>query len=246
MTGEYYCPTVVDGVTRAAQACQECADGIGRDDPAAVQTLAEALMISGIGMEMIGNSRPASGSEHSLSHYWEMKAHLEGREEHLHGTKVGVATTVIAAFHERFFARLRNERNVDRAALERTHPSLDETEARVRSVLGSVADRVIREVTRPEYRLWPGRLAEIDSILEHADEIVALGTGAPSYESIIDAQRRAGAPAMPNEIGVSREYLGETLRNAMEVRLRFTVLRAAESLGWLDELTDEVAALVCG
>jgi hypothetical protein len=54
------------------------------------------------------------------------------------------------------------------------------------------------------------------------------------------------APATPDEIGVSREYLAETLRNAMEVRLRFTVLRAAESLGWLDELTDEVVGIVFG
>ena len=250
VTGEYYCPTIVDGVTTAARACMDAADGIGSSDPSAVQTLSEALMISGIAMTMIGNSRPASGSEHSLSHYWEMKAHLEDRPEYLHGTKVGVATAIIAAFHERFFARLENaardRSSIDRDALERGHPSLEQVEERVRGVLGSVADRVIAEVVRPEYRDWPQRNREISAILDNAGEIIALRAGAPTYDALMDAQRRAGAPATPEEIGVGPDYLAETLRNAMEVRLRFTVLRAAESLGWLDDLADEVVELVCG
>jgi len=246
VTREYYCPTVVDGVARAAQACMDVADGIGRSDTQAVQTLAEALMISGIAMQMVGNSRPASGSEHSLSHYWEMKAHLEDRHEHLHGTKVGVATAVIALFHERFFTRLERERSVDRAALESSHPSREAAQERVRSVLGSVADKVNAEVASLEYRDWTQRSSEIDAILENADQIVALRSEAPSYDSIMDAQRRAGAPTTPAEIGVDRAYLAETLRNAMEVRLRFTVLRAAESLGWLDELAEEVVEVVGG
>ena len=47
---------------------------------------------------------------------------------------------------------------------------------------------------------------------------------------------------MPEEIDVDRALLRETLLNAKEIRSRYTVLRAAETLGWLEEITDEVAS----
>ena len=31
-----------------------------------------ALLLSGLAMQMVGNSRPASGAEHHMSHLWEM------------------------------------------------------------------------------------------------------------------------------------------------------------------------------
>jgi glycerol-1-phosphate dehydrogenase [NAD(P)+] len=48
----------------------------------------EGLVLAGVGMSYVGNSRPASGSEHHLAHYWEMMFLQAGQEEPLHGTKV--------------------------------------------------------------------------------------------------------------------------------------------------------------
>jgi glycerol-1-phosphate dehydrogenase [NAD(P)+] len=224
----------------------EVASGIGSGDPDAVATLTEALMISGVAMQLIGHSRPASGAEHSLSHYWEMKAHLEGRKEHLHGTKVGVGCAVIAAFYERFFERLEHGASIDLSRLEQTHPSLEEVEGQVRSVLGPIADRVIAEVTAVEYQQWSQRVQRIEAIEKHAEEILALREISPSFQVILDAERAAGAPCLPREIGVDRAFLTESILNAMGVRLRFTVLRAAETLGWLEDLAEETVAAVAG
>ena len=41
-------------------------------DEKAVGALMEALVAVGIAMAYVGNSRPASGSEHHFSHYFEM------------------------------------------------------------------------------------------------------------------------------------------------------------------------------
>lgn len=50
------------------------------------------LVMSGIAMEVSGSSRPASGSEHLISHAYDMLS----RKPSLHGVQVGVATYIIS------------------------------------------------------------------------------------------------------------------------------------------------------
>ncbi|UCZ56897.1 iron-containing alcohol dehydrogenase family protein [Desulfurispirillum indicum] len=57
-----------------------------------VRLLGTALMQSGIAMEICGSSRPASGSEHLISHALDRMA----PQQHLHGIQVGVATYIVA------------------------------------------------------------------------------------------------------------------------------------------------------
>lgn len=50
------------------------------------------LVMSGVAMEVCGSSRPASGSEHLISHAYDMSA----KKPTLHGIQVGVATLAIS------------------------------------------------------------------------------------------------------------------------------------------------------
>lgn len=61
-------------------------------DPDGIQLLGTALMLNGIAMAICGSSRPASGSEHLISHALD---HLSARPR-LHGLQVGVATYLIS------------------------------------------------------------------------------------------------------------------------------------------------------
>jgi glycerol-1-phosphate dehydrogenase [NAD(P)+] len=52
-------------------------------------------------MSLYGDSRPASGTEHHLAHYWEMRYLKEGRAHISHGLKVGLAAvTAVALWKE--------------------------------------------------------------------------------------------------------------------------------------------------
>jgi glycerol-1-phosphate dehydrogenase [NAD(P)+] len=55
----------------------------------------EALVHSGLAMKLAGCSRPASGSEHVVSHYWECYKLARGIWPEFHGKKVGVASLII-------------------------------------------------------------------------------------------------------------------------------------------------------
>jgi glycerol-1-phosphate dehydrogenase [NAD(P)+] len=57
-----------------------------------IRLLATALLLNGVAMELAGNSRPASGSEHLISHALDG---LPGRPR-LHGLQVGVATYLMS------------------------------------------------------------------------------------------------------------------------------------------------------
>ena len=52
--------------------CQ-CVDELVLGNTEAYEQLMYALIISGLAMQIIGSSRPASGAEHHMSHLWEME-----------------------------------------------------------------------------------------------------------------------------------------------------------------------------
>lgn len=98
--GEHTCATCVALVRQALDKCFAAAEGLSSRQPAALEALMEALTVTGVAMALIGFSRPASGAEHLLSHYWEMAYIAQGRNPIHHGLQVGVATVIIARFFE--------------------------------------------------------------------------------------------------------------------------------------------------
>lgn len=100
LTGEPHCPYVQGFVDAAVGRCLSKADECRPGNPEYAASLLEGLIVSGLGIAMVGNSRPASGSEHHFAHYWEVRALKEGLAVPLHGQKVGVAAVLIAELYE--------------------------------------------------------------------------------------------------------------------------------------------------
>ncbi len=100
INGEHYCTTCVQLVRNALEKCIENREGIAARDEKSVRYLIEALILSGVAMGAAGDSRPASGSEHHLAHFWEVDALARGVEHPLHGNSVGVGTVVISHIYQ--------------------------------------------------------------------------------------------------------------------------------------------------
>lgn len=94
--GEPYDEQAAAITERALRSCVSHADAIGARTEEGIRALMTALIESGIAMLLFGQSHPASGAEHHLSHYWEMEYLRQGRRALLHGAKVGVACAEIA------------------------------------------------------------------------------------------------------------------------------------------------------
>ena len=95
ITGEHYCEKVAALTRKATDKITALADRITAQDEESAAAVFESLLLTGIGMSFTKTSRPASGTEHILSHFWECKKLLKGELSDFHGRKVGVATLLI-------------------------------------------------------------------------------------------------------------------------------------------------------
>ena len=93
LTGEYFCSAIHDITLDATKSVMESAEAIKNGDVSAFEKLMYGLLMSGLAMQLLGNSRCASGAEHHISHLIEMRPDgLGAYSEALHGEKVGVGT----------------------------------------------------------------------------------------------------------------------------------------------------------
>jgi glycerol-1-phosphate dehydrogenase [NAD(P)+] len=236
--GDYYCQVVEQVVFAAEERAANAAEGIGRADPEAIAVLTEALLLSGISMKLAGSSGPASGGEHLISHYWDMRADLEGREEGWHGAQVGVSTIVTAALYEYLRSLDPKVFDVDKILMEA--PSTQQIKKELLERHGPWTEEVAREFEskRLDNAALEKELVWIcnnwDNLWMHLNPVLR---SAKQIRSILQA---AGAPVTVRELGLSREHLRRAFIAAREIRGRFTVLDFAGDLGLLERSRDVV------
>lgn len=85
---EYFCDYVYNLTFDMLKKTECLGKALNNRDKNAVKTLTEALIGVGIAMALVGNSRPASGSEHHLSHYFEITGLIDDKPYFMHGTDV--------------------------------------------------------------------------------------------------------------------------------------------------------------
>lgn len=105
VNGEYFCRWIYDLTYAQIQKTVALADGICKREAESVQALMKALVIIGILMSFAGSSRPASGSEHHLSHFFEITGILEQAPYFPHGIDVAYSTVVTARLREEILAK---------------------------------------------------------------------------------------------------------------------------------------------
>ncbi len=94
LTGESYHPQAAALMEEAVKRCEASVPALAAGKKEGVAPLMDALLVSGYAMVMAGNSRPASGAEHHMSHYLETDFLRRGLPIPLHGIKVGLGTLV--------------------------------------------------------------------------------------------------------------------------------------------------------
>lgn len=97
--GEYYCENVANVTRSAVKKIVALTDKVTENDPEAAGAIMEALVMTGIAMKLGGCTRPASGTEHIISHFWEVKKLEQGLLSDFHGKKVGVATLMTSKLY---------------------------------------------------------------------------------------------------------------------------------------------------
>ena len=215
-----------------------CAAG----DVAETEKLCSGLVMSGFAMQAMNSSRPASGTEHQFSHYWDMEdLCFEGRPVS-HGFKVGIgtlaSTATIAFLLEQDLARLDVEAAVAawwpnfealRATFPRVYGNRPAHVARAESEMAAkyVTPEALRRELESVKSMWPGLSERMRSQIMTFDEVRA-------------ALKAAGAPYEPEMIGVSRAKLRETFAGIPYMRNRYFSLDLVSRLGLVPALLERL------
>ena len=237
ITGEHYCATIAELVESCVRGVLASAGKARERDPETLGTIMEGLVLAGVAMSLYGNSRPASGCEHHMSHYWEMMFEQTGQKSVPHGTQVGVGTVLVLKLVE----ALRGtavDFEAARVAAKAYDPKAWERE--IRRAYGPAAEGVISMEAQARKNDSAGRLHRIDTMEAHWSEISALLEELPAAETVMEILKSLESPCLPQEIGVDRALLKDTFRYCKEVRARYTILQMLWDLDLLDRLSDQV------
>lgn len=239
INGEHYCENIVELVEHCVDDVLRVADKAKEREPEPLGRIMEGLVLAGVAASLYGNSRPTSGCEHHMSHYWEMMFEQAGKRPVPHGTQVGVGTVLVLKLVEAL-----REKNVDferaRAAAKAYDPA--KWEADIRKAYGPAADGIIAMEKTAQKNETAARLSRIGTMEERWDEIDRLLAALPSSETVMELLRSLDSPCLPVEIGVDSSLLRNTLLYCKEVRARYTILQMLWDLDLLEPLTGELMA----
>lgn len=221
LTDEYFCETVYQLELEAVRKVEEVLDKIQTGDADAMEKLMYALILSGLAMQMIGNSRPASGAEHHMSHLWEMEI-INDYTDALHGEKVSVGLIICLEYYEKIGKAIREGRCrvVDGRAYETQ--LLKETFGK----RGKYEEALEENDPNLMEELDLKRLEEMLPVLER--ELAAL----PSSEDMKTTLSKAGCVTTMEEIHLQPEKKELSLRLAPYVRRRLTLLRISKNFSF--------------
>lgn len=235
ITKEDYSKEIAEDTRKSLNECIEASKNLKSKDEKAIKKLMGALILSGLSMLKFGNSRPASGAEHHLSHFIEMKELLSGGIEHSHGAKVGIMTRISVSLYNAVFSL--NEDEVKKLMEERKHETKEEFEYRIRENFGPMADEVFKDIDH-YYIDEELRRVRQKRILKNWDTMKKwVSENVPSSDYIDELLNDVEAPSDIFYLGLQKSELKNILMNAKEMRKRYTILRLAEDIN-LDRILD--------
>ena len=211
LTGEHFCSTIHDMTLDATKAVMESAEEIKNGDTSAYEKLTYGLLMSGIAMQLLGNSRCASGAEHHISHLVEMQPERLGvSSEALHGEKVGVGTLLACKEYHRII----NESIVFNDYVK---PSDDY----IKAMFGEKLESSIIEENKNDCAVN----MTADRIKSSWDEIRRIVNAIPTYKKLIEIYNTLGVKSSLEEISVPQNKLQALLEYSPLVRNRLTLMR---------------------
>ena len=209
---EYFCQDIYDMTMDMVHKTLNLAEGLVRRDEESIKVLMEALIVVGIAMSFAGSSRPASGSEHHLSHYFEITGIVHGEEYFPHGIDVAYSTIVTAALRDKLLAA--------EWPTTQYRPDRAEYEATVKAIYGSVADGCI--ALQDKVGLYKKDMVSIYKAKEA--EIRAVLAEMPKAEEIEKMLAAVGMDKAEFHKLYSDKKIANAISYAKELKDRYTVL----------------------
>ena len=225
LTGEEICPAlmeleyaVIDELEAVIAASGDAIRTTGDAHTEYVCRVMEGLVLSGLAIQLNGNSRPASGAEHHLSHFWEM-ARINEDIPALHGEQVGIASLLLLDYYKKAADRFAIPFTYDPASL------FDRTQ--LQPVYRELTDDILAENMPGGTESCSLAAISADAPIQNAEAVRAVIASLPDHHALFAEMKRCGCKTSLSEIGLPEtgEFLNASLRFAPYARNRLTFLK---------------------
>lgn len=216
VAGEYYCERVAALAQEALDMMTSCADTLRRGGAPDFEAMTMAQMLSGLTMQLLGNSRAASGAEHLIAHLVEMKPPRFETSRGIHGECVGVGTIICADEYHRMARKTPKAR-----------PFEPLSESWIREKFGSLAEGIIKENENDV-------LASFDpqNIVDNWQTICGIIDGIPEAAELAAVFRGLDGKYRLSDIGIDEALEPEILDISAAIRNRLTLARMRRVLSF--------------
>ncbi len=211
ISGEYICDNVVKLVKETVDNVVKNTDKINSKDPDAAGSIMDALIITGCAMQLVHSSRPASGAEHIISHYWEIHKLEQGIWPDYHGKKVGLAMCLLLPIYKSLL-------KYDKVDLKPENLNLDD-------ILKHYSSRNRNELINLNIPSIINKVSR-DDLIKHWDDIKeSIKNDLPEYDDFIKMMKKAGCVTSIDEAHISKEFADDAIKYSPYMRRRITLLR---------------------
>ena len=210
VSGEYFCPMVCDMAQEALDIMVRCAKELAEGKEPDFEAMAYTQMLSGLTMQILSNSRAASGAEHLVAHLVEMKPRGFENAHGMHGECVGIGTIMCATAYHKL---------AERETIE-VKPFEPVDEQWVRDVFGPLADGILKENENDVLKTF-----DPQNIKDKWPQIRQIIATIPTGEELIELYTKIGAKHSLEELGISESVREEFLDISSAIRNRLTLAR---------------------
>ena len=180
-------------------------------DENAVKKLMEALVGVGIAMAYVGTSRPASGSEHHMSHFFEVTGIMNEEPYFMHGTDV---------LYSAYYTQKMREELLSLTEIKARPFNKDAWKEKIRSIYASAAEGVIALQEKmgwyeeDKVSVYKEKWAEIKAVLEEV----------PSSGELLSLIESIGLDIKEFDSLYGEEKIKNAMLYAKDLKDRYSVL----------------------
>lgn len=212
VNGEYLCPYIYSLTLDMLKAVLPLAKSLLERDEESIKLLMESLIAVGIAMAFAGSSRPASGSEHHLSHYYEITGILDGTGYLPHGIDVLYSTYTTACLREKI------------AATDFPKQEYRQSDEELRRELRRVYTTVADGCYALQQKVGNYKADRYPIYLERENEIKKILSECPSSERIKELILGIGLDLAEYTSLYGEEKINDAIKYAKDLKDRYSVL----------------------
>ncbi len=236
--GETFCPLCEKMLKIALDKCSSNIKEIQKRTIKGTEALIEALILAGLTVLIVGDTRSVASVEHNMAHYWEMMKIAYGGLCPSHGISVGIGFIYTLLFHD--MLRQADLSKIDKDKIKAARLTKQQKKELLISCYPPGVGKEVMQTNDNWHIEWPEQEKRIDALIKYHDKYKKNCEILPDYKKIIEYLKGFGAPTSASKAKIDKTRLLNALLYTRMYRKRYCITEALSNLGMLEQCAQSV------